>query len=83
MRNYGITPDAYEAMLSTQGSRCALCHTDTPRGSGRFHVDHCHATGKVRALLCHECNTGLGKFKDNTELLARAIAYLETHRAGT
>lgn len=82
-RRYGMNPEDYDVMLIAQNFRCAICRTDTPGGAGRFHVDHCHTTGAVRALLCHECNTGLGKFKDNPELLAQAITYLETHRACT
>ena len=46
-------------------------------GGGRFHIDHDHSTGKVRGLLCTACNMGLGLFKDDPEMLLRAIDYLE------
>jgi hypothetical protein len=51
--------------------------TSTPQGRGTFHVDHCHETGKIRGLLCHSCNTGIGKLGDNLEGLQKAVSYLE------
>src|SRR5579859_6165169 len=59
MRKFGITLEQYDAMLVEQGGRCAACGTDEPGGMGSFHVDHCHATGKVRKLLCVRCNSCL------------------------
>jgi Recombination endonuclease VII len=76
---YGITLDQFAAMLAEQGSVCAICKADTPRGKGAWHVDHCHSTGRVRGLLCHDCNTGIGKLKDSPQLLRDAISYLEKH----
>lgn len=78
VRKYGLTLAAWHNMLDAQGGACALCGTVEPNGNG-FHVDHDHKTGKVRALLCMECNTGLGKFKDDKELLLKAVAYLNLH----
>ena len=75
-RAYGITLEIFEAMLAAQGGCCALCHTDTPGGRGVFHVDHDHYTGKIRALLCAQCNVGLGSFNDSPELLNEAARYL-------
>jgi hypothetical protein len=77
---YGITSADREHMLSEQGFSCAICKDDAPGGSGTWHVDHCHATGVVRGLLCTRCNTGLGQFRDNTEFLSNAIAYLNDPR---
>lgn len=74
-RQFGVD---YSTLLQDQQGRCAICGTDSPGGRGRFHVDHCHKTGKVRGLLCHCCNLMLGHSKDNPETLARAIAYLTT-----
>jgi len=72
----GLTVEEYNAMERVQGSRCGICRTDKPGGRGRWHVDHCHRTGHVRMLLCTGCNTGLGFFKDDTDLMQRAIDYL-------
>ena len=76
-RTYGISLPDFVAMLDAQNGRCAICKTDKPGGKGVFQVDHCHATGDVRGLLCCNCNRGIGALKDNVKLLQRAIAYLE------
>ena len=79
---YGITLDEYNLMLSDQGKGCKICgskETVTEKGIvRRLAVDHCHETGKVRGLLCGNCNKSLGGFKDSKELLLKAIDYLET-----
>ena len=77
-RKNGIhfTIEQRDAMLSAQGGRCAICGTDEPGGRG-WHLDHCHVTGRVRGILCHHCNIGLGNFKDNPEFMREAIKYLE------
>ena len=77
VRKYGVTLADYEAMLASQGGRCAICKTtpDTQRYNV-FHVDHCHSTGRVRGLLCRGCNNMLGVIGDDPEALRRAIAYL-------
>lgn len=79
-KKYGVTPEQTEELLTAQGFKCAICHDDTPGGSGDWHIDHCHASGAVRGLLCSRCNTGLGQFRDNTTFLANAIAYLDKQR---
>lgn len=75
---YGLTPEDYDTLLKKQRGRCAICRSDTPRAQRDWHVDHCHKTGKVRGLLCHKCNVGLGHFGDSVKLLGKAIEYL-TH----
>jgi hypothetical protein len=72
--HYGISKAQYDEMLASQGGNCGICGND-PKET--LCVDHCHSTGKVRALLCRSCNTGLGCFKDNSQLLLAAIKYLE------
>lgn len=74
--NYGLTAAAFDAMLTGQSGRCAICRTEEPGGRG-WHVDHDHRTGNVRGLLCHGCNTGLGMFRDRPDALLAAVAYLE------
>jgi hypothetical protein len=74
---FGITIEQFDSLLKLQNHCCAICMSPTPRGRGTFHVDHCHKTGTVRGLLCHDCNTGIGKFGDNVKMLQKAIDYLE------
>lgn len=77
---YGITAEQRDVMLAAQGFKCAVCSTASPGGQGNWHVDHCHTTGRVRGLLCCNCNRGLGYFRDNSEFLTNAIAYLNDPR---
>lgn len=78
---YGLTEEAHDAMLASQGGCCAICKTFRwGSTSGVPHVDHDHETGEVRGLLCFACNTGLGKLGDNVESLERALAYLKKAR---
>ena len=74
-KNYGITPEDYERMYAEQNSKCYICGGQA-NGKGRLHIDHCHKTNKIRHLLCHHCNTGLGAFKHSPNLLLKAIKYL-------
>lgn len=81
LKKYGITLGDQEKMMRDQGNKCAICGKEIylfgSKKSNTAHVDHDHITGKVRGLLCQECNTGLGKFRDNPLFLANAIKYLE------
>lgn len=75
--------EKYEELRKTQESKCKICNKVTSLGtlsnSVKLHIDHCHKTGKLRGLLCGNCNVGLGHFKDNIQLLSNAIKYLEEH----
>lgn len=73
-RRYGLKAGEYDAMLARQGGRCYICGA-TP--SRPLVVDHDHRTGAVRALLCHHCNVTLGHALESTEILRRAVLYLE------
>lgn len=80
---YGITLEDYEQMLFLQNGLCAICKTNTPNGKDSvFHVDHNHNTGKVRGLLCHSCNVGIGSLKEDINTLKSAIKYLELFEGG-
>jgi hypothetical protein len=78
-KKYGIDIDTYEVLLARQGGRCAICRTGEPGGptpDSAFHVDHCHASAKVRGLLCRSCNTAIGLLGEDPDRLAAAAAYL-------
>lgn len=78
---YGLTDEEYAALLEAQGHRCAICRRREWNGRhGQPHVDHDHKTKRVRGLLCDSCNNGLGRFKDDPDLLRAAISYLEGAR---
>ena len=71
-RKYGLSPADYEQLLRMMGGTCPIC-----RSRPAVVVDHCHATGKVRGLLCRQCNSGLGLLGEDPARLRHAAAYLE------
>ena len=80
---YGLTFEDQEGMLKNQNYKCAICGKEIFLfGSSKkltAHVDHDHKTGKIRGLLCQECNSGLGKFMDNTDYLL-SVSYLKKNK---
>lgn len=74
-QEYGLEPTEYDSMLAKQNGLCAICNNECSSGK-RLAVDHDHNTGIVRGLLCSNCNTSLGGFKDSIDLLKSAIKYL-------
>lgn len=76
MRLYGLTPDEYDQIYEAQGGRCAICQRATGARK-RLPVDHDHADGEVRGLLCTRCNDMLGHLRDDREAFVRAAEYLE------
>ncbi len=79
LRQFGLDDASYGALLANQRFACALCGRPSTLFKKKFSVDHDHKTGKVRALLCSSCNTGLGLFQDSPARLRRAARYLELH----
>lgn len=82
--NYKLTLEEYRQILDRQNGGCALCGKKEGKINGKriLHVDHDHETGKVRGILCVQCNHGLGKFQDSVEILDKATAYLRRHKGG-
>jgi hypothetical protein len=73
----GISWDDYLKMSSEQSGVCAICgKPNRMKYRRRLTIDHDHKTNKVRGLLCHHCNMGLGSFGDMPELLEKAASYL-------
>ena len=81
-RRFGITDAEYRRLLDFQGGRCAICKSPSAKYTTRFHIDHDHTIGRMRGLLCSDCNTGIGLFQDSTTLLSSAIAYLSKQEVG-
>lgn len=76
LRNrYGITLAEYERILNEQAGGCAICGSPPPERK-RLAVDHCHDALHIRGILCSNCNTGIGAFRDDPDLLRKAIEYL-------
>lgn len=79
LKKYGLTVEQYEGMVALQEGKCAICRK-TPTGDGfkgALHVDHNHATGRVRKLLCFNCNLMVGNAKESPEILRAAATYME------
>lgn len=76
LNKYNISVEDYNLLLIKQNYVCAICHKQCIY-KPRLSVDHCHETGKIRGLLCGNCNTGLGKFKESKDIMLSAIRYLE------
>lgn len=87
LKRYGLTPAAYAQILSAQNHVCAACgEPERRRYKGRVRnlsVDHCHTTGKVRALLCYGCNSALGFLHDKKNYVARLLDYITLHEGET
>ena len=78
-RTYGITRDQFFKILGRQGGGCAICSDH----NSRLCVDHCHATGKVRGILCLTCNFMIGHSREQIAFLEEGASYLRKHIAST
>jgi hypothetical protein len=72
---YGIDLVDYNQMLSEQEGKCKICKAKTKR----LFVDHCHASKRVRGLLCHHCNAGIGMLKESENIMREAMNYINEH----
>lgn len=75
-KTYGITPERFSEMLKEQDGVCRICRMPM---NPKICIDHDHVTGKVRGLLCHNCNVGLGNFGHLITILLEAAKYLQSH----
>lgn len=75
-KSYGIDLEKYNEILASQNGVCAICLKPETSKRGWLHVAHCHRTREVRGLLCGNCNTGIGKFGDDSKVMQSAIEYL-------
>lgn len=80
---FGITLEEYNRKFTEQGGVCQICSKPQDGQTKNLAVDHCHATGKVRGLLCNNCNRALGLFEDSTALVEKAAAYLAVYENQT
>jgi hypothetical protein len=80
VHTYGITMEQFFELARRQRNRCAICRVKLILTGSRTYrkaaVDHDHETGQIRGILCGSCNVGLGNFKDDTNILLAAVAYL-------
>lgn len=80
-KTYGLTLEQYNEIYRVQNGKCAICKEEgftlNPKQKLKIVVDHCHKTGRVRGMLCHNCNRALGLLQDKVEYLQTAIGYLE------
>ncbi|MGD9664619.1 MAG: endonuclease VII domain-containing protein [Novosphingobium sp.] len=77
LRTYGINLAEYNAIIERQGGGCGICGVSQENHRLRLAVDHCHETGKVRGVLCQQCNRALGVLGDNVSGLMKAVEYLK------
>jgi hypothetical protein len=79
LKKYNMTIEDYELLLKEQNGCCAICKTDKPSKSNSmnyFPIDHCHITGKIRGLLCNNCNRAIGMLQDDINIIQNALNYL-------
>ena len=77
---YGLTEEAFSSMIIEQDFCCPVCERQLdPKGYRTVHVDHDHESGKVRGILCSNCNVGIGHPREDPAIMLRAIAYLNHH----
>lgn len=76
-KRYNLTEQEFLNLFETRNYKCDICGTSKDENKKGLAVDHCHKTGKIRGLLCGNCNNGIGRFKDNIQILENAVKYLK------
>lgn len=83
-KRYGICIQQYNDLVNSQENKCKICgnlpNKEGPIQNQSLHIDHCHKTDKVRGLLCHLCNRGIGLFRERIDLIENAVEYLKKHQ---
>jgi len=79
-QRYGLTLRDYELKLAKQDYRCAICNKHSDEFVQRMHVDHCHSTGKVRDILCVNCNQALGHVQENLTIAKNLMDYIKKYK---
>ncbi len=77
-KKYGLTEYDVSQMLAKQESKCLICCTNI---QSNYHIDHCHATNKIRGLLCQKCNQAIGLLNENESIFFKAVGYIKEHNA--
>lgn len=83
LRDFGITIDEYEKMLTNQNNKCKICNKEETVKNKKTNklrmlcVDHCHKTGKIRGLLCNRCNSAIGLLYEDSTIINNCLKYLE------
>ena len=77
---YGLTRTQIDEMRENVGYRCEICEREEKTLTRQLHIDHCHESGKIRGMLCVNCNVALGNAKDSIEILELMIRYLRKHK---
>ena len=73
---FGLSLEGFEKLFNMHKGKCWVCNGPPTGRWKRLHVDHCHKTGKVRGLLCHNCNTALGHLRDSTKIIKSLLKYI-------
>jgi hypothetical protein len=82
LKRRGLTLDQFHSLFENQDFSCAICGDELVLGGKRGAcVDHCHATGRVRGILCAKCNLGVGHFRDDSARMIAAAGYIEKWKA--
>ncbi|WP_425557175.1 endonuclease VII domain-containing protein [Deinococcus carri] len=80
-RKYGLTPEQFDGLWDIQGGRCLTCNRVITRERAGHAIDHCHSTGKVRGILCTQCNVALGMAQESPDILMALASYIREWQA--